>query len=289
MSTSEVAVQKSLAGLLATGLIEPYDLSINGYSDDQRMAITHSGLVHVELGLFNPVFFEQMALTTRIVDADMAARVRGAYHASKSMNARLEDIREEFCGYLTMEDERNCNVPRGAEYTTQLALRDDLKKQWTTPKASAAEMMRLPETAAEDVVATVERFDHSRGFGFVEVPSLRDSAFLHARMLEQGEFPDVYDGDDIVCDISRNNKGLTVSRVTAVRPAKTKTVRATVVKLLEERGYGFVHVTETGVDAFFHFHLLSPGKRGSLAEGQEFTVEVKTDKQGRSQVRRIIA
>jgi cold shock CspA family protein len=258
------------------------------YSDDQRVAITHSGLAHVELGLFNPVFFEQMALTTRIVDADAASRVRGAYHATKSINARLEDVRENFSSYLVMEDERNCNVPQRPEYTTQLALRDDLHKQWKVINTSTAEMMRLPETAAENVIATVERFDHYRGYGFVEVPSLRDSAFLHARILEQGEFPDVYDGDDIICDIARNTKGLTVSRVTEVHPAKTKVVRGIVVKLLEERGYGFVHVSETAVDAFFHFHLLAPEKRSSLVEGQELTVEVKTDKQGRSQVRRII-
>ena len=288
MSISEAAVRRSLTDLLTVGLIEPYDLSKKDYSDDQRVAITHSGLTHVELGLFNPIFFEQMALTTRIVDADLAAQIRGVYNSNKNINARLEDVREQFCSYLIAEDARNCSVPERPEYANQLALRDDLYKQWKTTKFSTVELMHLPEVAAEDVMATVERFDHFRGFGFVDVPSLRDSAFLHARILEQCEFPDVYDGDDIVCNISRNDKGLVVSRVIAVHQPKTQTVRGTVVKVMEERGYGFVHVPETGVDAFFHFHLLSPEKRRSLLEGQSFTVEVKTDKQGRSQVRRII-
>ena len=156
------------------GLIEPYDLSKKDYSDDQRVAITHSSLTHVELGLFNPIFFEQMALTTRIVDADLAAQIRGVYNSNKNINARLEDVREQFCSYLIAEDARNCSVPERPEYANQLALRDDLYKQWKTTKFSTVELMHLPEVAAEDVMATVERFDHFRGFGFVDVPSLRD-------------------------------------------------------------------------------------------------------------------
>jgi cold shock CspA family protein len=289
MSISDVAVQKSLVALLTARLVEPYDLSIKEYSADQRIAITHSGLAHIELGLFNPVFFEQMALTTRISDTDAASRIRGAFFASKSINARLEDVREQFCSYLVSEDERNCNVPQRPEYTTQFDLREDLSKRWTVTKATTAEMMRVPEIVAENVTCTVERFDHSRGFGFVEVPGLRETAFLHASVLERGEFPDVYDGDDIICDIKRNNKGLAVSRVTAVYPTNSKAMRGTVAKLMEERGYGFVHVPEIGADAFFHFHLLSPERRHSLVEGEELSVEVKTDKEGRSQVRRILA
>lgn len=240
MSISEVAVQKSLTALLGAGLIEPYDLSIKDYSDDQRVAITHSGLAHLDLGLYNPVFFEQMALTARIVDADVAARIRGAFFAAKSMNSRLEDVHKLFCSYLIAEDERNCNVPERPEYTNQFALRYEIRKQWTATRVTAAEMMRLPETAAEDVIATVESFDHSRGFGFVDVPSLKDSAFIHASTLEQHGIRDIRDGDEIVCDVVRNSKGLAVAGIKTVRPLQTKTAQAIVVKLLSERAYGFV-------------------------------------------------
>lgn len=189
MSISEAAVQKSLTALLGARLVEPYDLSIKEYSDDQRVAITYSGLAHLELGLYNPVFFEQMALTTRIVDADVAARIRGAFHASRLLSSRLEDVRKIFCAYLISEDAGNCNVPERPEYANQCALRDEIHKRWSATRATAAEMMRLPETAAEDVIATVESFDHSRGFGFVEVPSLKDSAFIHARTLKEARYP----------------------------------------------------------------------------------------------------
>jgi cold shock CspA family protein len=289
MSVAETAVQRSLESLLAAGLIEPYDLSMKDYSDTQRLAITHSGLAHVDIGCFNPVFFEQMALTTRIVDADVAATLRGAFFGKKNLNARLEEVREIFCTYVVAEDQRICLVPKKQEFASQLALTVDLEHQWKVMKSSAEDMLHLPEVAAQNVSAIVERFDHVKGFGFVDVGSLRDSAFLHARILEQGGFQDVYDGDEIKCDIARNDKGLTVARVLAVSAAPGKSVRAPVVKLFEERGYGFVHVSETAADAFFHFYMLTPEQRENIAEGQVLDVEVTTDKQGRSQVRRVFA
>jgi cold shock CspA family protein len=150
-------------------------------------------------------------------------------------------------------------------------------------------MMRLPDIAAEHVIATVEFFDHFRGFGFVEVPSLKDKAFLHARTLEQYGIRDLRDGDEILCDVVRSSKGLAVARVKTVRPLQTKTAHAIVVKLLSERAYGFVQIQETGTDAFFHYNVLTPERRQSLTLGQQLTVEVKTDKEGRSQVRRVIS
>jgi cold shock CspA family protein len=163
---------------------------------------------------------------------------------------RQGDKPEIFCSYLIAEDERNCNVPERPEYANQCALRNELHKQWSATRATAAEMMRLPDIAAEHVIATVEFFDHFRGFGFVEVPSLKDKAFLHARTLEQYGIRDLRDGDEILCDVVRSSKGLVVARVKTVCPLQTKTAHAIVVKLLSERAYGFVQIQETGTDAF---------------------------------------
>jgi cold shock CspA family protein len=222
MSISEVAVQRSLETLLVAGLIEPYDLSKKDYTSDQRVAITYSGLAHLELGLFNPVYLEQMALTTRIVDIDVAAQIRGAYHSQNGIDARMEEVRELFCRFLVAEDGRNGTVPAKDEFEAQSSLTTDLISRWTSAKAPANEMMRLPDLAAEGVWATVDRFDHFRGFGFVEVPELKDSAFLHVRTVEQSGIEAVYDGDDLQCDIVRNYKGLAVSRVLRVQAARSQ-------------------------------------------------------------------
>ncbi|HEX6375529.1 MAG TPA: cold shock domain-containing protein, partial [Allosphingosinicella sp.] len=287
MSTSEVAIQRSVEFLLAGGLVEPYDLSKKDYSDDQKIAISQSGLSHLDMAVYNPVFFEQMALTTRIPDSEAAARIRGAYHSKKAFNARLEEVRRAFCEYLLDEDARHCSVPVTPEYRLQVDLAAELRNRWIGAAASSTEMLKLPEKAAEGVRGTVERFDQTRGFGFVDIPSLRDTAFLHASVLERDGLEEVHDGDDIICDVSRNEKGLTISRVLEVSKSEGPVLSATVVKLFDERGYGFVHVEETGVDAFFHYHLLSASQKRDLFEGKELSVDVVTDKQGRSQVRKI--
>ncbi|WP_183618837.1 cold shock domain-containing protein [Novosphingobium fluoreni] len=53
----------------------------------------------------------------------------------------------------------------------------------------------------------MERFDQARGFGFMDVPMLRDSAFLHVSILEQEAFEEITEGDEIVCDVTRGDKG----------------------------------------------------------------------------------
>jgi cold shock CspA family protein/KaiC/GvpD/RAD55 family RecA-like ATPase len=289
MSISEVAVQRSLEALLTAGLVEPYDLSKKDYSEDQRVAITYSGSAHLELGLFNPVYFEQMALTTRIVDGETAAQIRGAFQAKKGIDARLEEVRELFCLYLVAEDRRACVVPTKPEFEAQSLLIDKLVSQWSVAKAPANEMMQLPELAASSVSATVDWFNHFRGFGFVEVPELNDKAFLHISTVEQSGIDSIYDGDELLCDIKRTARGLAVSNIRRAQTPKSEVFKGTITALLSDRGYGFIRVPATGVDAFFHYSLFPTERQKSLSEGQELSVEIKTDKQGRSQVRRVVS
>lgn len=288
MAMPEAAVQRSLEMLLQAGLVEPYDLSKKDYSDDQRLAITHSGLAHLDLGIFNPVFFEQLALTTRIGDPDLTAEMREAFRSSQPYPARLERVRETFAKYLCDEDARNCSIPDRPEFKSQAALTDELLSRWTTRTIASEDIWRAPDVVAESVAGVVENFDHQRGFGFVELPSLRDSAFLHARTVEQAGVPEVYDGDELVCDVTSNDKGLVVSRIHSVSVGTSIEARGIIVKTVPDRRFGFMNIPSLGVDAFFHFHLFSPEQQRFLKEGEELQVEVKTDATGRSQVRRLL-
>jgi len=288
MGMSETAVQASIEMLLASGLIEPYDPSKKDFSSEQQIAVTHSGLAHLDLGMFNPVFFEQQALTTRIVDADVAAQIKGANRSTRSIDGRLEDVRRLFSIYLADEDGRLCTVPETSEFKNQRHLAGDLVRQWSGSVSTSEQMLKISDLAAEMAAAVVERFDPEKGYGFVEVPSLRDQAFLHARVLEQSGFGDVLDGDDLVCDVIRTEKGLSVSVVHEVRQPPQRTYKAEIVKLLPERRYGFMSITELALDAFFHYHLFPSAEEADLAQGQAFLVEIKTDAQSRSQVRRIV-
>lgn len=287
ISMSEVALQRSLEMLLMSGLIEPYDLSKKEYSEDQRVAISESGALHLNMALFNSVYFEQMALTTRITNSDVSMEIRGAYSAKKAINARLEEVRRIFCLYLVEEDKRFCRVPETSAYRHQRDLVDDLIAQWVG-HGEFGHSEKLQESPGKSLRGVVERFDQSRGFGFVEIATLKDTAFLHASVIEKAGIEDVCEGDTIICDLDRNEKGIFVSQIIEVIRADRPLLVGQVAKIFEERGYGFVYIPQTGADAFFHFHLLSAKQKRDLFEGQDLLVEVTTDTQGRAQVRRVV-
>ena len=197
-------------------------------------------------------------------------------------------MRRLFSTYLADEDGRLCTVPETSEFKNQRHLASDLARQWSGSVIISEQMLRMPDLAAEMAAAVVETFDPEKGYGFVEVPSLRDQAFLHARVLEQSGFGDVLDGDDLVCDVIRTAKGLSVSVVHVVRQPPQRTYKAEIVKLFPDRRYGFMSIPELALEAFFHYHLFPSADEAGLTESQIFLIEIKTDAQSRSQVRRIV-
>lgn len=284
MSFSEVAVEKSLTKLLEGQLIEPFDLSMKGFSQDQRLAITHSGLAHLELALANPTYFEQMALTTRITNADVAAQIHGVFHENLPLQERLETVRKLFAAYLADEDLRFGAVPDRAEFALQGRLVEDIRAQWSGKFVEVPQVIDFD--VAKGVIATIEKFDASKGFGFAYVDELRDDAFLHIRVAEAAGF-DVHDGDDLLCDVSKNSKGYYISAVYDVVTPKSKSYSGTVVRVFEDRGYGFVNVPELGADAFFHYGIFPRDVRADIVEGLGLNFEVKTDAHGKHQVRKL--
>jgi len=290
MSFAELAVERSLVALMEARLIEPYDLSMKEYSQDQRLAITYSGLAHLELGLSSPTYFEQMALTSRTTNSEVAGQIRGAYLSTQAVARRLEIVRATFARYLTDEDARFGSVPVRHEFAVQAQMAADILAQWTGQRNQTvdAEPETQPGVVAEGVVARVEKFDQYKGFGFVSVPELRDEAFLHARVVEAAGFEAVRDGDDILCDIVRNTKGFAVSIVHDVVTPKSKVYSGSIIRLFEDRGYGFVDVPELGQDAFFHYSLFPRPVREGLEEGMELSFEVQSDPAGKLQVRKVV-
>jgi cold shock CspA family protein len=289
MAYAEISVERCVIALLEARLIEPYDLSMKDYSQDQRVAITYSGLAHTELALYNANFFEQMALTNRIVDADVAAKIRSAYFRSGSYNERLEEVRGIFAEYLAAEDERFCLVPETSEFAVQKALRATLVDQWRGPGKVHIPEQELSGLAGEGVLAIVDKFDDARGYGFVSIPDLHETAFLHVRVVEVAGHESIHDGDRILCDIARNQKGLYVSQIHSLEAARVKQFSGEVTRLFQDRAYGFVHVPEIGTDAFFHYSLFPLEARENLVEGLKVTFEATSDMAGRWQVRKVLS
>jgi CspA family cold shock protein len=58
--------------------------------------------------------------------------------------------------------------------------------------------------------------------------------------------------------------------------------RGTVVRLVRDRGFGFIR-TQDGSEIFFHHSTLPPGVFDALTEGQEMDFEVEVDPRGRGE------
>lgn len=59
-------------------------------------------------------------------------------------------------------------------------------------------------------------------------------------------------------------------------------MRGTVVRMIRDRGFGFVRC-EDGSEVFFHHSSLPRGVFDAVQEGQEMEFEIETDERGRGQ------
>jgi cold shock CspA family protein/predicted type IV restriction endonuclease/GTPase SAR1 family protein len=298
MGCAEVAVDRALLALSEAALIDPFDASVRNLSPGQRFSISFSGAAHLKLATHNDVFFEQMALTTSIVDEDVANRIRAAYRSNASYQTRMSEVRRAFMDYLKTEDSSNLTIPEGApQYECQLELTDlltSLAHADTNQSGDVAESLGsefAEGTVKEAVTATVDWFDSVKGYGFVDVDGI-GGVFLHASKLQDKGLGSIHDGDEILCDISRDQKGLHVSRVRELKtdPAAIEIANCRVIRLYAERGYGFVRVGDSPRDAFFHFSLIAADSRELLTLSTIMHAEVGPDNKGRGlQVRRVLA
>lgn len=296
MGYSEAAIERSLANLLSAGLIMPYDSSAGTLAAAQKVAIGPSGLAHLELALFNPTFFEQMALTAMMTNSDTALRIRSLYLTSDSLVSRLRKVREKFAAYLLAEDASFAQIPTGDQYVIQAALNADLRKfSDGTTDATLAQRDLFGKSAEEGLVAAkvsaiVDWFDEHKGYGFVTIEDLNESAFLHASVLDKSGAGDVHDGDVLTCDVSRSAKGIAISKVhKVVSNDRVEVHSAQVIRIFEDRGYGFVHVPALGKDAFFHFSAMGDHAR-KITMGRFLRAQFNEDPRGRGfQLRKLVS
>src|SRR5262249_18512286 len=128
MGYAETAVESSLSALMEAALVEPHDPSMGNLALAQRVAITHSGLTHLEMGLFNLTFFEQLALTALIANGDVAKQIRSQFSSSDTLSQRMRRVREIFATFLIKEDEKFGRVPDSAQYLVQRKVSEDIRK-----------------------------------------------------------------------------------------------------------------------------------------------------------------
>jgi len=288
MGYSEIAVERGLAALFAASLLESYDSSEKSVSRSLRLSVSHSGLAHLDLSLFNAVFFEQMAATCRLSDADVAKEIRRLLESAEPERPRLRKARAAFVKFLLAEDARFGTVPTTESYDCQRVIATDLLRYIDLEADPTVSRSAESNTKVEGVV---EWFDSHKGYGFLTLDGEYSQAFLHVTVLEAAHIKEIHDGDIVECDLGQGQKGVVVTRVHKVSRAAAPISgfsKAIVVKLARDRHYGFVHVPTVKADAFFHFSVAPPELLGALELGESVEVELNEDPKGRGfQVRRM--
>jgi cold shock CspA family protein/energy-coupling factor transporter ATP-binding protein EcfA2 len=290
---SDVSIEKCLSLLLAAHLVEPFDPTAAELASAQRIAITPNGLMHLELALFNRTFFAHQALTTSLPDPHFAATLRAIYMTQEAEASRLRHVREEFSSYLLAEDSRFAQIPAAPQYAIQHALTTDLRKYLSGstnspssgPVSSAADALIATETTC-----LADWFDYDKGYGFLTIEEFHERAFLHISLLENSGINEIHAGDLLICDISRGTKGLAVSKIHRLIGSNPSAVyEASIIKIISDRGYGFVQIPALGKDAYFHFTVIPKQNRETLVQGDTLRVEIQPDPKGRGlQVRRVL-
>ncbi len=296
---TESSVDRALISLLEAGLIEPYDASVQDLSPGQRLAISFSGRAHLRLALNNNIFLEQMALTTAIVNEDIAHQIRDIYFSNASFDEKMNSIREMFVLYLFDEDKNYMSIPHQLEqYKCQLNLKTRLEHfiqaiSFSDEEVGESSISEYQEGLVyEGIIATVDWFDAEKGYGFVDLEGVDGQVFMHAQQLHESGIDYVSDGDDLLCDVGRNAKGLHITQVHDIEtePGGVEIADCRIIRVFEDRGYGFVQIADGSRDAFFHFSVVPSTDRNKLKVGISFQAQIKADKNGRGlQVNRVIS
>jgi CspA family cold shock protein len=169
---------------------------------------------HMRLALHEEVFLEQMAVTSAILDHSVAERIRKSYKAEGRFADRMSPVKSLFVEYLMEEDGANLTIPAvGDQYETQRYITCRLRRLCSVNPVEDPTLSSTKNSADEPilgVLCTVDWFDPEKGFGFVDIEGQTEQAFLRLDKLEEAGIKRAFDGDKLLCDVTRNVKGLYV-------------------------------------------------------------------------------
>ncbi|MEE3043906.1 hypothetical protein [Thalassospira sp.] len=259
----------NIHALIESRLLEPYDPTDLSVRPGQRVSITHSGEMHVEMAMHDLIYFSQMALVTGVRSHDVALDIRDKFNSQAPMYAKIEDIKTKFLDYCIRQDHVFVRVPALNEiFKSQRALIDELQ-------------------ASRSVSGTrvkVEWFNPSQGYGFVGVAGESYSAYLSLTVVEEFGLDRLDEGTELVCEVAKSIRGYHVAKIESIvrEATNTRTAQttgpkdlqiATVVFYNPSKGYGFLKPASGGQDILLNRRVLNSIGISEIEEGLEVLVE----------------
>src|SRR5262249_36701615 len=146
-------------------LIEPYDASDDSVSKTQRVAIAHSGRMHYELAVTDPIFVGDMAFATPVRSTKLVDSLR-SLRARRMGGEEWHKVQHEFIEYCLEQDQMYMHVPTDPIYEGQRQLRYDMKARWVDRKDVNFTGAEKPSQGFSHHPAVVKWYSVDRGYGF---------------------------------------------------------------------------------------------------------------------------
>jgi cold shock CspA family protein len=299
MGVGEGALQEAVGSLLDYRLAEPFDASSKALSADQRIAITHSGRMHVEMALGDPLYVSQMAFATPLRSASVVERLRTIKQGSMA-EAEWDKVRRIFLLYCFAQDRTFLRVPRDAMFDGQRMLRRDLSGRWVgSGLGHDGDDTRLVAPAPSDnqrshVTGVVKWFDPVKGFGFIDA-GLGTDVFLHVNALHRAGIQTIALGDVVVCDVGPGKEGKPqVIQVHSVEPAQkemrdeAELVPGEVLFYNPQKGFGFARAAGFDEDIYISAALLQAAGVSEIDPGRTVRLLVGENVRGRGRAAKFL-
>lgn len=296
MGVSEDALNESLSALLDYRLIEPFDASSSQLSPDQRLAVAHSGRMHFEMALTDPLYVSQMAFSTPLRSQSVVDRLRTLKNG-KMANSEWDQVRRIFLLYCFAQDRTLIRIPKDPMFDGQRQFRRDLNAKWvgaaplSDDTDGTGSIVAPSPQAHSHVTATVNWFDTVKGFGFLDA-GLGADVFLHINAVRRAGMESVGIGDVVICDIAMGKEGrLQAIQVHSIEPTQQASVdendpaltKAEVVFYNAQKGYGFVRVEGVKDDIYLSAGVFQKSGIAALGQGDMVKVILGEETIGRGQ------
>lgn len=137
MSVTTSTIKNIIGRLYSRRLVESYDPSLEIINEDDKVRVTPSGRVHIELATRNKMYVSNMAVRTPMRSQTVAEEI--ALYNSKHNTEGYAQIRKTFADYCLNEDKKFIHIPPVEEYFPQKLLTDDFTGYWLGNTSSKTE------------------------------------------------------------------------------------------------------------------------------------------------------